>query len=76
MEIIQPTKKAKGKCNEIIEELIWTKTTREIAELHQIGEDEECRENYGLKVECIDRCTSKEQCKKQENSEQKLEISG
>ena len=31
VEIIQPTKKAKLKRNEIIEELIWTKPTREIA---------------------------------------------
>ena len=31
VEIIQPTKKAKGKRNEIIYELIWTKETKRIA---------------------------------------------
>ena len=63
VEIIQPTKKAKGKCNEIIEELIWTKPTRTIAWSQHYGEVTECKENYGLKVECIDICTNKEQCK-------------
>jgi hypothetical protein len=62
VEIIQPTKKAKGKRNKIIDELIWTQATRDIAEFHQLGENKECKENSGLNVECSDRCTSKEQC--------------
>jgi histone-lysine N-methyltransferase SETD2 len=60
--IIQPTKKIKGKRNQIIEELIWTKATREIALNHQIGEDLQCKENSDMKVECKNVCTSKEQC--------------
>ncbi len=43
VEIIQPTKKAKGKHNTIIDELVWTKATKEIEELHQIGEDLQCK---------------------------------
>jgi histone-lysine N-methyltransferase SETD2 len=43
--------------------LIWTQATKDIAELYQLGEYKECRENYGLNVECTDRCTSKEQCR-------------
>jgi SET domain-containing protein len=42
--------------------LIWTEVTREIARGWQIGEDEQCKENYDLKVECTNICTSGEQC--------------
>ena len=37
VEIIQTTKKAKGKQNKIIDELIWTKESRMIAYEHQNG---------------------------------------
>ena len=36
VEIIQPTKKAKGKRNMIIDELIWTQAAKEIAEIHEV----------------------------------------
>ncbi len=62
VEIIQPTKKAKGKPNAIIDELIWTEVTREIAWSQQLGEGTECKENSDMKVECKNVCTSKEQC--------------
>ncbi len=38
VEIIQPTKKAKGKPNTIIDEVIWTHATRAIAWSQQVGE--------------------------------------
>ncbi len=63
VEIIQPTKKAKGNPNAIIDELIWTEVTRAIAWSQQVGEGTEFKENYGLNVECTDQCTKKEQCK-------------
>ena len=63
VEIIQPTKKAKGKPNAIIDELIWTEVTRVIAWSQQLGEGPECKENYDLKVECYDVCCKdNEQC--------------
>jgi hypothetical protein len=62
VEIIQPTKKAKRKHNEIIDELIWTQAATTIAELHQIGADSKCKDNSDMKVECPDKCTSNKQC--------------
>jgi histone-lysine N-methyltransferase SETD2 len=62
VEIIQPTKKAKGKHTKIVEELIWTQPAKNIAQLHQIGADSKCKENSDIHVECQDKCTSNEQC--------------
>ena len=45
VEIIQPTKNAKGKRNKIIDELIWTKETKLIEESHQLGASTQCKEN-------------------------------
>ena len=42
--------------------MIWTKATREIARSRQLGEDLQCKENYDLKVECKNVCTSNKQC--------------
>ncbi len=63
VKIIQPTKKAKGKPNKIIDELIWTQAAEDIAKFHQIGAHLQCKGNYGMNVECTDQCTSKEQCR-------------
>ncbi len=60
VEIIQPTKKAKGK--HIIDELIWTKETNKIAEPIKNGAGKQCKENSDCYVECDDDCTSGEQC--------------
>ena len=49
VEIIQPTKKAKGKRNKIIDELIWTQKTKLIALSQQIGVGKQCKENNDLK---------------------------
>ncbi len=62
VEIIQPTKKAKGKHKKIIDELICTETAREIAWSHQVGDNLQCKENNDLTIECKEWCTSKEQC--------------
>ncbi len=63
VEIIQPTIKAKGNPNEIIDELIWIEVTRAIAWRQQLGEGIQCKENYDLKVECFDVCCkSSKQC--------------
>ena len=61
VEIIQPTKKAKGKCNEIIDELIWTKETMRIAKQYHNSAGKQCKENNDCYVECDDNCTSGEQ---------------
>jgi len=63
VEIIQPTKKAKGKPNAIIDELIWTKETMRIAKPIQNSAGKQCKENNDCYVECDDNCTSVEQCK-------------
>jgi hypothetical protein len=60
--IIQPTEKAKGKCNEIIEELIWTEVTMRIAKKNQYGANKQCKENSDCYVECDEYCTSGELC--------------
>ena len=50
VEIIQPTKKTKGKQTKIVDELIWTQETRLIAQSQQIGEGTQCKENNDLKI--------------------------
>ena len=60
VEIIQPTKKAKRKEPTIIKELKWSKETRLIALLHQLGAGTQCKENNDLNIECNERCTRKE----------------
>jgi hypothetical protein len=60
--IIQPTKKTKGKRNEIIDELIWTQATKVIAKRIQNSAGKQCKENSDCYVECDDDCTSGEQC--------------
>ncbi len=60
VEIIQPTKKTNGK--RIIDELIWTKETKKIAERIKNGSGKQCKENSDCYVECDDNCAIGEQC--------------
>ena len=62
VEIIQPTKKAKGKPNAIIDELIWTKETMRIAKRIQNSAGKQCKENNDCYVECDGNFTSGEKC--------------
>ncbi len=64
VEIIQPTKKAKGKPNAIIDELIWTKETMRIAKRIQNSAGKQCKENNDCYVGCDGNCTSGEKCTK------------
>ena len=60
VKIIQSTKKAKGKQNKIIDELVWTKETRRIAEQYHNNAGKQCKEDNDCYVECDEDCTSGE----------------